>query len=80
MERNEILEKLTLIFRKVFKNDDLVVNENLSADDIENWDSLTNTVMIDEVENTFGFKFKFKEMINMENIGDMIDLIIKHTS
>ncbi|MBT3208200.1 MAG: acyl carrier protein [Bacteroidetes bacterium] len=80
MDRSRIIEKLNSIFREVFKNENLVVTENLCADDIEDWDSLLDTVLLDKVESDFEIKFKFKEIINMENVGDMIDRIVEHLS
>jgi acyl carrier protein len=80
MNRNEILERLTPIFREAFRNSNLVISETMTADDVEKWDSLSNTIMIDSVEKEFGIRFSFKEIVNMKNIGDMINLIIKHKS
>jgi acyl carrier protein len=76
MNRADILIILQSIFRKIFKNPALEIIESHSADDIEKWDSMTNTIMIDAVEKEFGFKFSFRDIVNMQNVGDLIDLII----
>jgi acyl carrier protein len=76
MEREIIVEKLTGIFRKVFNEDSLIITDELTADAVERWDSLSHMLMISEVENEFSVKFKLKELNKMKNVGDMIDIII----
>ena len=78
MNRDEILDKLTNIFRNVFENESLEVTEQLTADDIEKWDSLTNIIMVDDVEKEFGIRFRLKEIMKMRNVGDLVSSIIQH--
>ena len=47
----------------------------MSAQDIENWDSLHHIQLISELERAFGIKFKLREVLSMKNVGDLIDLI-----
>ena len=61
MERNEIFEKLTVIFRDVMDNDEIVLEENTTAEDIEEWDSLAHVQLIEKIEGVFGVKFSAKE-------------------
>jgi len=75
MERNEILEKLTAIFRTTFNDSELVLNDEMNAGDVENWDSLTNMLMISEVESQFGIRFKLKELNQLKNIGSIISIL-----
>lgn len=75
MEKTEIITKLTGIFRKVFNNDFLVLTNNLTANDIDHWDSLSHMILITEIEKDFSIKFKLKDLNRMKNVGDMIDII-----
>jgi len=75
MERETILEKLTAIFRNVFNNETLILNNYLTANDVENWDSLSHMLLITEIESNFSIKFKLKDLNKMRNVGDMIDII-----
>ena len=75
MERNEILEKLTAIFRTTFNDSELVLNDEMNAGDVENWDSLTNMLMISEVESQFGIRFKLKELNQLKNVGSIISIL-----
>ena len=76
MERTEVVNKLTAIFRKVFNNDSLILTNELTANDVDHWDSLSHMILITEIENGFSIKFKLKDLNKMRNVGDMIDIII----
>ena len=76
MERTDVESKLTVIFRKTFDNDSLVLTNKLTANDVDQWDSLSHMHLITEIEDTFSIKFKLKDLNKMKNVGDMIDLII----
>lgn len=75
MERTEIVEKLTTIFRDVFTDDTLVLTDEMTANDVEKWDSMSHMVMISHVEETFNVKFKLRDLNKMKKVGDLIDLI-----
>jgi acyl carrier protein len=76
MEKSEVVNKLTPVFRKVFSDDSLTITDSLTANDVANWDSLSHMLLITEVENSFGIKFKLKDLNKMRNVGDMVDIII----
>lgn len=75
MERKEILAKLNDIFHEVFDDDAIVVTEATTANDIEDWDSLTHITLIASVEDEFGMKFSMKDVIGMKNVGEMVDIL-----
>jgi acyl carrier protein len=75
MERTEILDKLTVIFRSVFNDPSINLTNEVTANDVENWDSLTHMLLITEIENTLSIKFRLKELNKMRNVGDMIEII-----
>ncbi|MDE6686510.1 MAG: acyl carrier protein [Lachnospiraceae bacterium] len=78
MSREEILKKVNDIFHDVFEDDSIVVVEETTADDVEDWDSLMHITLISEVESAFGFKFQMKDVVGMKNVGEMIDIIQSH--
>ena len=59
----EILEALNGIFRHVLKNESLNLTETTTAHDVDGWDSLTNMLLISEVEKAFGGRFNFREIV-----------------
>lgn len=75
MERKEIFEKLTEIFRDVMDNEEIVLEENTTAEDIEEWDSLAHVQLIEKIESVFGLKFSAKEMMSWEDVGEFVDSI-----
>lgn len=77
MTRQEIFEKLNEVFSDVFDEDITVTAETTSAD-IDEWDSLTHITLISEVEDTFGIKFSMKDVLGMENVGEMVDIIARN--
>lgn len=75
MERKEIFEKLTGIFRQVMDNEDIVLKESTTAEDIEEWDSLAHVQLIEKIQEIFGLKFSAKEMMSWEDVGEFVDSI-----
>lgn len=75
MNQTEIIEKLTAIFRSVFNDDNLVLRDDLTANEVGNWDSLSHMLMIAEVEKAFSIKFKLKELGSLEDVKSLIKLI-----
>ena len=77
MEVEEIKARLTPIFRDVFADNALVVTDNLTANDVKKWDSLSHINMIYAVEKQFGVRFSIKDVRSMKNVGELIALIKK---
>lgn len=76
MERSDILKKLNDIFIDVMDlDDDFELNEDMSADDIEEWDSLSHIQLMKAIEATFGIKFTANEVLDWEDIHDCVDSI-----
>ena len=75
MERKEIFEKLTVIFRDVMDNDEIVLEENTTAEDIDEWDSLAHVQLIEKIESVFGVRFSAKEMTSWDELGELVDSI-----
>ena len=75
MEKSEIESRLTPIFRDVFNDNTLVVTEGLTAATVATWDSLSNINMIVAVEKAFGVKFSIKDVRNLKNVGELLELI-----
>jgi acyl carrier protein len=75
MDNADIVARLTPIFCDVFNDDTLVVTEGLNAADVATWDSLSNINMIVAVEKAFGVKFSIKDVRNLKNVGELLELI-----
>lgn len=79
MTTEEIKAKTNAIFRKVFANNNIQIHNEMTAKDMEKWDSLNHLTMIAAVEEEFGIKFKLKELIAMKNVGDLLNAISTKT-
>ncbi len=75
MNRDEVLKKLNDIFCDIFDDDSIVINDDTTADDIEDWDSLEQINIINSCEKEFGVKFNMKEVHEFKNVGEMVDAI-----
>ena len=75
MNRNEVLKKLKVIFRDVFDDTSIVINDRTTSNDIEAWDSIEHINLIGAVEDEFSMRFKMKEVSGMKNVGEMVDII-----
>lgn len=75
MERSAITEQLTEIMIDVFDLDELEYRDDLSAADVEEWDSLSNIRFMVAVEKAFGFRLSNSEIESLGNVGEMVDLI-----
>ena len=75
MKKEEITGKLKSVFQKVFGENDITISREMTAQDIDMWDSLHHIQLISEVERAFGIKLKLREVLSMKNVGDLIDLI-----
>lgn len=75
MDNDKILAKLQEIYRDVLDNDDIVLTEATTANDIEEWDSLANVQLVVEIEGEFGIRFTSAEIPSWKNVGDMVACI-----
>jgi acyl carrier protein len=74
MEQDTI-NRLNNIFRQVFEDSSIQVSREMTASDVEKWDSLSHLTMIAAVEKEFWIKFKLKELVSMKNVGDLLTAI-----
>jgi len=77
MERNEILERVQEVFRDELELDDLVLTDETTADDVEEWDSLSHVQLVVALEKAFAIKFSSREILSWDNVGDLVDCIAK---
>ena len=78
MTREEVLAKVNEIFREVFEDDTIVVQDSTTAADIEDWDSYEHINLINAIEQEFNMKFTMGQVVGMKNVGEMIDILTGH--
>lgn len=77
MTREDIFARLTDIFRNVFDDDEIVLTDGTTADDIEDWDSLEQINLLVAIEKRFNIKFQLADVSHLENVGAMVDLVAR---
>ena len=77
MTREEIFIGVQEIFRDIFDEDDMVIEDKTSSDDIEDWDSLNHINLVSAVEKEFKIRFALGELTTLKDVGGMIDLMIE---
>jgi acyl carrier protein len=75
MDTPQIYTRLAEIFQDVFDEDSIKVTPELSAKEVDGWDSLTHIRLILTVERAFKIKFSTSEIGKLENVGDLVALI-----
>lgn len=76
MEREQVLNQLQEIFRDTLDEQDIVLNFDTTANDVEGWDSLTHIHLVVSIEKHFKLRFTSKEIQGWKNIGELSDGII----
>lgn len=75
MDREKVLSEIQEIFRDNFDDDTLVITPASNADDIEDWDSLEQINLLTAIEKKYGLKFVLKDVRDLQNVGDLLDLL-----
>ena len=77
MTREEIFIGVIDIFRDIFDEDDLVIQDATTSDDIEEWDSLNHINLVSAIEKEFNIRFALGEINRLKDVGAMIDLMVE---
>ena len=72
---NEILEMVNAIFKDVLDDEDIVIKAETTANDVEEWDSLTHIQLIVAIEKAFDVRFTSSEIQRWQNVGEMCEAI-----
>lgn len=71
----ELQNKLNRIFCEVFDDEDIKIHREMTANDIDGWDSLSHVNLIVAIESNFKIRFSQKELLTFKNIGNLMDSI-----
>ena len=75
MSRECILRKVQEIFVDVFGDENILIKEETDANDIDGWDSFMHITLLEVIQDEFGVKFEFDEIIDMKNVSDIIEAV-----
>lgn len=77
MEKKNILEKIETIVSASLSHHDFTMTESTKPEEIIGWDSMANAMILTAIEQEFGIKFKFADMLSWHTVGELADVIIK---
>jgi len=75
MEEAEILLQINKIYTVILRREIVNINHATTAADVAGWNSLNHMLLINSIEKHFSIKFKLKEIMGFNNVGDMIACI-----
>ena len=76
MRRQQLFEIVQEIFRDIFEDENLILQESTNSNDIDDWDSLNHINLVVAIESELKIKFNLDELTELKDVGAMIDLII----
>lgn len=77
MTRDQVIARTQEIFRDIFNDDTLILHDQLSASNLDNWDSLSHVNLLSAIQQEFKIKFELGELHKLKNAGAIIDIIVK---
>ncbi len=76
----DLFERLTPVFQDVFDLDDIVLTRELTADQVDGWDSLGHVRLIVAIEKALGVSLSTAEITGLANVGELFDVIARKVS
>lgn len=80
MSRDEVMRILGDVFKMEFNDEDSIILDETTSDDIEEWDSVENIYLIDAIEERFGITLQIEETSKLNNVGELVDMIYEIVS
>lgn len=71
----DVREKLQEVFRFIFDDEEIEIFDEMTSEDIEDWDSLMHISLINEIERQFGILFTTEEITETKNVGEFVSII-----
>lgn len=76
MNKEAVLSNLEVIFRNVLNNQNISLEPQYTANDVDGWDSITNLYIVDSIEKEFNIKLSLDDILMSRDINDLCDVII----
>ena len=76
MDKIDLISKIEAIVATAVNHHDFTMTEATKPDEIVGWDSLSNAMILTAIEQEFGVKFKFSDMIAWHTIGELADIVL----
>ena len=73
--QQNIRDRLTKVFQETFDDDSLVLSDDMTAEDVDEWDSVNHISLVLAVEKEFGIRLSAAAVGSLDNVGAMIRLL-----
>ena len=77
MDATTVRQRLNVIFQDIFDDPSLTVRDSMMAADVEGWDSISHINLVVAVENAFAIRLTTAEVRGLNNVGDLLEIIVK---
>jgi acyl carrier protein len=78
LNKEKIIKKIIPVFKTVFEDENLEINEKSNSDNVNGWDSLNHIYLVVAIEEEFNIKFLADDIQRWNNVGDMAEYISNH--
>jgi acyl carrier protein len=68
-------EAISSIFEEVLRIEQSKISRELTAKDVNGWDSLAHVILISRLEQEFAISFSLAEIADLDMLGDLVDLV-----
>lgn len=75
MEADIIKEKISNALTTILGHDDFELHDELTAKDVDGWDSLSHMMIITKIEEEFNIRFKLRDLNKLKNLGSLVSVI-----
>ncbi len=74
-----VYQELTEVFHDVFMRDDIALTPDLTAKQVQGWDSFKQIEIIMASEEKWNIKFNTRELDSLMSVGDLAKMIVTKT-
>ena len=79
MNAKQVVAELAEVFQDVFDDPAMQIQRDMTADDVDGWDSARMVEIIIATEARFGLTFTTRETDSLKCVGDLIDVVERKT-
>ena len=77
MNREDVLNYVQDVFRDIFDDDTMIVENKTNSEEVEDWDSLNHIYLVSAIEKEFKIKFTLGELTTLKDVGAIVDLMME---
>ena len=75
MELNDIKKNISILLTSILEHDNFEMHDELTAKDVDGWDSLSHMMIITKIEEKLNIRFKLRDLNKLKNMGALVSVI-----